>query len=450
MDPDRLHHSMESSQPGTDCQESESSTTAASTVDSGYGSTDTGGDTAANVHATRSFDNASIPQGSRPSVSPFPLRDSAENASPPNPPSPAQRRFRGLPIFNPTELQVQRYNDILQHISPALEGALKKRPKLIAVTSRHKLKRIDAVRLVVAGGSQDTARPYIVFLCNLDVGRTIRSLLNRTTYQDLLKVHGRDDLSFLYEIIQDSVQVMFGNYRYSVDTPCKYWDQWKPTYCGIPVRLHRGDGDETRGRSTLGGIICVSQPGFVKYYAMTAGHFFDGWDEAAEPQSEDDVESGSEEDISKDGEADGGGIPNPKDHHNESKDPPAMPSEAESPSPWDSDDFETTPGAPTAGHCRDFEYSDESLYFDWAPWQANPWQPKSSLAVMQMGKSKSKPINDHSKTPARDPEAAKSAVIPTASAGTIHGATAAGTAKLAIEPGRQLIGTHVISPLTAG
>ncbi|KAK0652405.1 hypothetical protein B0T16DRAFT_101369 [Cercophora newfieldiana] len=188
-------------------------------------------------------------------------------------PGPVQRRFKGLPIFDPSLDQFQRYDEILRYITPALDGGLRKRARL---GIRSKARRIDLVRLIVAGETQETARPYVVFFCNSDVGNIIKTLLDQSKFQELLQVDGRQDLSFQYQIIHDGVRLTFEGSHYSVEFP-KH-DPACLTYCGLPIRLRCGDS-ETARKATLGGILQITLGrGAPTFYAMTAGHFLDDWE----------------------------------------------------------------------------------------------------------------------------------------------------------------------------
>jgi hypothetical protein len=341
-----------------------------------------------------------------------------------------RRIFNGLPILDPSNQQQQRYSDILRYITPALNISLKKRPRL---SLRPRPRRIDAVRLVVSGDTQEAARPYIVFFCTEDVGKVIKELLDQPSYQEILKVDGQTDVSFLYEIIHGGIRLTFYESRYSAEAPSESAETL--TNCGTPLRLYPKDSQMWR-RATLGGVLeATSLTGAITYYAMTAGHFLDDWDSTSdehEPETAPE-EHGSDALSQTFKSSPRNALESNEDLH--STTPPITHT-----SPWEfkrSKRYASLITPWTSGNST----TETFKYFDWAvfPLGHNEWSPNSFL---RSGATQPAFICDHQRN---STSAGRRVAIITASRGTLRGVVLAGTANLAIEPGEAVIDVYIVS-----
>ncbi|KAK4450963.1 hypothetical protein QBC34DRAFT_378788 [Podospora aff. communis PSN243] len=272
---------------------------------------------------------------------------------------------------------------------------------------------------------------YIVFFCTEDVGKAVKELLKQQSFQDILKVEGPDSVSFLYETIHKGIKLAFYESQYSAEAPSDSAGPWG-TSCGMPLRLYPNDPNVWR-RATLGGVLEATSPTHdIGYYAMTAGHFLDNWDDSSDEQEyERNLGGRGSQDPSQSLKS------SPRDVPGTNEDTHSTSYLAQDTSPWNFGRPKRYAGLITGNPTR------ETLkYFDWTVFRLDrdEWNPNS---FVRTGARYPSFICDHRRNSVAS--ARKRVAILTASSGMLHGVVLAGMAQLAIEPGEEVIDVLIIS-----
>ena len=345
-----------------------------------------------------------------------------------------QRTFDGLTVFNPSQAQAQRYHEILGYITQPLNNCLKKRRRL---GRRHRPRRVDAVRLIVMGTDQDSAKPYIVFFCNSDVEKTINDMLEKPAYQQIFRAGGVEEVSFCYRTVQSGITLRLSDSKYRVEV-AQNEDHTMPV-CGAPIRLYHRDSEEWR-RATLGGVLKV-EPGAFRtyYYGMTAGHLF-GYSSNNYHDQASDYREPAIPDKSLEHKMAGPEVIGSRADTNLC----ATYNPSSTSSPWDFQDSKSYEDFTIAS--ADVTLLSDSCYFDWALFKLDQVQLNY---FSQVGS-----IVDRMVTVARQDLAPcdlvtsgsqRSVLISTASSGIIGGFLQDGMAKIVIEPGEEVVDVYIIS-----
>lgn len=327
-------------------------------------------------------------------------------------PIPQHPAFQGWHIFDATPRQTQRFHEILDYITLPLNNCLRSRTRL---GIRTRTKKVNAVRLAVAGPDRATARPFIVFFCGPDTNKVIRDFLEKPAYKQFFDTREEPELSFLYKIISDGVRLRCSPRAYA-EIPDNHLDN-KATNCGTPIRLYHGVSD-TWGRSTLGGVLKATFPSrTVVYYAMTAGHFLDSspdddWGDAVD----------FDEDVDKESTGRSQGSP-----------------------PWSFQPSRTYTNVITP--CTEDDIAVGYFeYLDWALFPLDHWSPNALSRPSNAGLVLLSPPEASSKSHIR--EAGRQVLI-IAPGGVIDGWLQPGITKMVIPPGQELIDTYIVTLSTA-
>lgn len=340
-----------------------------------------------------------------------------------------QRTFDGQVVVDATMIQVQRYNEILEYITPPLNRCLQQRGKLRA---RSKSKRVDAVRLIVMGPDRETARPNIVFFCSPGVEKVIKELLEKPAYQKIFQGEGQDDISFSYRAVSSGITLRSSRSQFSVEIPDVGFMSANGignTSCGTPIRLYNRDLEEWR-RATLGGVLKVTaKSGEFEYYAMTAGHFLDDWEDDNDQATDSDLE---EDEIY---------VESSYGVQVDDKAPSiASAASSEEASPWDFGQSMRIGDLVTAHSKSSTPFTKH--YFDWALFKLDK---REMNAVMRESETAPSLVHISSVAPTAIGFEGRPVVVASASCGPMDGIVQAGMAKMAIGPGQEVVDAYVIS-----
>lgn len=399
------------------------------TGDSGYGSI-----TADDCLDMSSEYSQRARQSSQRAEASLPTRAQGTQSQPP-PANAGQRTFDGQIIFDPNQAQIQRYHEILAYITQPLNNCLQKRGKW---TSRPKTKRVDAVRLVVMGTSRENAKPHIVFFCSPDVEKVIKDFMGKSAYIQIFQAEDQLEMAFSYRVVPSGIMLRFSLSQYSAEIPDEdspYADIARATNCGTPIRLCNGESNEWR-RATLGGVLkVVTEPGALTYYAMTAGHALDDWDDM--------IDGHQTAAFEKDKAEDHVGVL-PALQSVDKTAPFATQRSSGAISAWDFVRPKRYGDLVTAG--SNSSTPSDLHYFDWALFKLDHWKPNTVVKADAMAVE----VVERYLPPSTLFQVVRSVVILSASSGAIDGTLQAGMAKIAIDPGQEVIDAYVISPNTHG
>ncbi len=352
----------------------------------------------------------------------------ANSMATPHPTPLQQRTFNGLVIFDPSQAQIHRYNELLAHITQPLNSCLQKRRTL---KPKSRTKGVVAVRHILMGASQDVAKPHMVFFCARGMERYITDFLEKPAYQQMLNGDGGDETAFAYKVIPDGIRLRLQDSGYSAEIPgqgqLKYDGETNnvASQCGTPIRLCR-DGTAEWRRVTLGGVLKIgNEAGDLEYYAMTAGHFLDGWDDTDDEYT---IESENDE-----GQFDDSTMPELSIRATHERIPP-----------WDFEPSKKYRGLFTAN--TDQKDATNPFYYDWALFKLDEWRENT---VQRHGAA----AQTNVKLPASwsgTHEGNMPVAIISASSGVIDGVLASEMAQIAIDPGCETIDAYLVSVRNQG
>ena len=185
---------------------------------------------------------------------------------------------------------VHRFDDVAERIQGPLIEYLRKNTKNF---------RPMALRLMILGKDEATAKPWIVVLCPAHTSKKVKQFFQKDRIKRLYLSNEPSEISFEVTTSSPPLKLSALDQLIGVFGITDFYKEngnWS-----TPIRLHQKAGQRY---ATMGGLIVATGPNNVKtYYGLTAGHILEHEDML--PETDDDEDSGYTSQDNHDSSSDG-------------------------------------------------------------------------------------------------------------------------------------------------
>jgi hypothetical protein len=175
-----------------------------------------------------------------------------------------------------------RFEDVVERVQGPLIEYLRKNTKNF---------RPMAIRLIVLGNDEASAKPCMVVLCPAHTSRKVKQFFKKDRITILCRPKGHDDIGFEVTTISQTFKTSASNSPvevYGITDSFENTSNWS-----IRIRVQQ----ENQRYATMGGMIVVTGSDNKKtYYGLTAGHVLDREDTLGVVDTDDDSGYTSQDD----------------------------------------------------------------------------------------------------------------------------------------------------------